>query len=107
MVSIKSVNKTIVFLSICVMYHTVQGDCRPLRRSISEVQLMHNVGVRKHVQERQDWLEAKMRDIHTASLRNAESVTTRRLPQDIPDLKDITPSELAYILNILDKLSSE
>ncbi|TSS60373.1 BTB/POZ domain-containing protein 10 [Bagarius yarrelli] len=42
-------------------------DSRPLsRRSVSEVQLMHSVSVRKHIQQRQDWLQEHMQDIHTA-----------------------------------------
>uniref|UniRef100_A0AAY4DU48 Parathyroid hormone n=1 Tax=Denticeps clupeoides TaxID=299321 RepID=A0AAY4DU48_9TELE len=48
-------------------------DGRRTRRSLSEVQLMHNVGEHKYVQERQDWLQTKLRDIHTAPHRNAES----------------------------------
>lgn len=78
------------------------------KRSISEVQLMHNLGEHKHVQERQDWLQMKLRDIHTASLRNAErgeKVRTRRLlPEDLLDLEELTPNEVEYILNILEKL---
>lgn len=33
------------------------------KRTISEVQLMHNVQEHKHVGQRQDWLQTKLRDI--------------------------------------------
>uniref|UniRef100_A0A8C5FK30 Parathyroid hormone n=1 Tax=Gadus morhua TaxID=8049 RepID=A0A8C5FK30_GADMO len=33
------------------------------KRTISEVQLMHNVQEHKQVSQRQDWLQAKLRDI--------------------------------------------
>ncbi|KAI5105529.1 parathyroid hormone 1a [Silurus meridionalis] len=48
---------------------SMRTDCRPLsRRSVSEVQLMHSVGLHKHIQQRQDWLQEHMQDIHTAPL---------------------------------------
>lgn len=69
---------------------------------------MHNLGEHKHVQFRQDWLQMKLRDIHTASLRNAERVekvrTRSLLSEDLPDLEELTPNEVEYILNILEKL---
>lgn len=37
------------------------------KRSISEVQLMHNVREHKQVGERQDWLQEKLKDIIVAS----------------------------------------
>lgn len=70
---------------------------------------MHNVGVHKHVQERQDWLQMKLRDIHTAASRNGERqgdrdrVRTRSL-EDLPEFKDLTESELEYVINLFDKL---
>uniref|UniRef100_A0A8C7UHJ0 Parathyroid hormone n=1 Tax=Oncorhynchus mykiss TaxID=8022 RepID=A0A8C7UHJ0_ONCMY len=42
------------------------------KRSISEVQLMHNVGVHKQVGERQDWLQLKLKDIIAASHAKAQ-----------------------------------
>ncbi|KAJ8247536.1 hypothetical protein GJAV_G00247490 [Gymnothorax javanicus] len=48
---------------------------------------MHNLGENKHVQGRQYWLRMKLKDIHTASLRNSERrerIRARRLlPEDI------------------------
>lgn len=69
---------------------------------------MHNLGEHKHVQERQDWLQMKLRNIHTASLRNmdrADRMKSRRLlPEDLPELKDLTPTEMEYVLDVLEKL---
>ncbi|KAF3832659.1 hypothetical protein F7725_026324 [Dissostichus mawsoni] len=43
-------------------------EARPLRkRTISEVQLMHNVREHKQVGDRQDWLQEKLKDITVAS----------------------------------------
>ncbi|KAG7329543.1 hypothetical protein KOW79_007717 [Hemibagrus wyckioides] len=69
MVSTRSLHKTMVFLCLCVLYNSMRTDSRPLsRRSVSEVQLMHSIGVRKHIQQRQEWLQEHMQDIHTAPL---------------------------------------
>ncbi|TKS70180.1 Parathyroid hormone [Collichthys lucidus] len=40
---------------------------RKRKRTISEVQLMHNVREHKQVGERQDWLQGKLKDIIVAS----------------------------------------
>ncbi|KAJ8393133.1 hypothetical protein AAFF_G00068160 [Aldrovandia affinis] len=85
-------------LSISHGSRQTQSEGRPLRkRSVSEMQLMHNLGERKHVLERQDWLQMKLKDLHTASLRNAdkgERVRTRSLlPDDLPGLDELTPNE--------------
>ncbi|KAF5897960.1 parathyroid hormone [Clarias magur] len=57
----------------------MRADSRPLsRRAISEVQLMHSVGLRKHIQQRQDWLQEHMQDIHTAP-RNYGKMSSERI----------------------------
>lgn len=33
---------------------------------------MHSIGVRKHNQQRQDWLQEHMQDIHTAPLHDGK-----------------------------------
>uniref|UniRef100_A0A673YHK8 Parathyroid hormone n=1 Tax=Salmo trutta TaxID=8032 RepID=A0A673YHK8_SALTR len=94
MFPIRGLDVKVVLISLCILYYSTQSEGRPvIKRSISEVQLMHNLGEHKHVQERQDWLQMKLRDIHTASLRN-----------DLLDLEELTPNEVEYILNILEKL---
>uniref|UniRef100_A0A4W4G1C4 Parathyroid hormone n=1 Tax=Electrophorus electricus TaxID=8005 RepID=A0A4W4G1C4_ELEEL len=42
------------------------------KRSISEVQLMHNVGEHKQVVERQDWLQVKLKTILIPSLNDSQ-----------------------------------
>ncbi|KAF2979309.1 hypothetical protein EK904_012476 [Melospiza melodia maxima] len=43
------------------------SDGRPMvRRSVSEMQLMHNLGEHRHAVERQDWLQMKLQDVHSA-----------------------------------------
>ncbi|OXB60394.1 hypothetical protein ASZ78_000800, partial [Callipepla squamata] len=36
------------------------------KRSVSEMQLMHNLGEHRHAVERQDWLQMKLQDVHSA-----------------------------------------
>ncbi|CDQ61628.1 unnamed protein product [Oncorhynchus mykiss] len=98
MFPIRGLDVKVVLISLCILCYSTQSEGRPvIKRSISEVQLMHNLGEHKH-----------LRDIHTASLRNAErgeKVRTRRLlPEDLLDLEELTPNEVEYILNILEKL---
>uniref|UniRef100_A0A3Q3GR98 Parathyroid hormone n=1 Tax=Labrus bergylta TaxID=56723 RepID=A0A3Q3GR98_9LABR len=40
-----------------------------VKRTISEVQLMHNVREHKQVGDRQDWLQEKLKDIIVASVK--------------------------------------
>ncbi|KAK6472880.1 parathyroid hormone, partial [Huso huso] len=74
------------------------------KRSVSEMQLMHNLGEHRHVQERQDWLQMKLKDVHTASLRNnVERGRTRRLlPEEFPE--ELTDEEREYIQKLLEML---
>lgn len=48
-------------LEFTVVFHSYR------KRTISEVQLMHNVREHKQVGERQDWLQEKLKDIIVAS----------------------------------------
>ncbi|XP_022602015.1 parathyroid hormone [Seriola lalandi dorsalis] len=95
-----------VFMSLCILHLSTLCEGRPMRkRTVSEVQLMHNVGEHKQVQERQEWLQMRLRDIHTAAARGSSREvgrTRRRLrPEDLPDL---TPEEIQYALDFLEKL---
>lgn len=49
------------------------------KRTISEVQLMHNVREHKQVGERQDWLQEKLKDIIVASARPQQSGNIKSL----------------------------
>lgn len=68
---------------------------------------MHNVGVHKHVELRQDWLLMKLRDIHTASIKNAMKMDQERTklpPEIIPKLKELNSRETEDIIHVLEKL---
>lgn len=56
---------------------------------------MHNLGVHKHVELRQDWLQMKLRGIHTAPVKNTDI---------IPELKELNPGEAEDIIAVLEKL---
>ncbi|NXA81095.1 PTHY protein, partial [Thryothorus ludovicianus] len=52
---------------LCAMCLFTTSDGRPMvKRSVSEMQLMHNVGEHRHTVERQDWLQMKLQDVHSA-----------------------------------------
>ncbi|GAA6231254.1 parathyroid hormone [Lates japonicus] len=97
---------TIVFISFCILHLSTLSEGRPLRkRTVSEVQLMHNVGEHKQVQERREWLQMRLRGIHTAAARGSSGEvgrTRRRLRLD--EFPDLTPEEIQYALNFLEKL---
>ncbi|NXO71448.1 PTHY protein, partial [Phainopepla nitens] len=52
---------------LCAMDFFTTSDGRPMvKRSVSEMQLMHNLGEHRHAVERQDWLQMKLQDVHSA-----------------------------------------
>ncbi|KAM9556235.1 parathyroid hormone [Guaruba guarouba] len=65
MTSIKNLSRTAIILyAICFF---TNSDGRPMmKRSVSEMQLMHNLGEHRHTVERQDWLQMKLQDVHSA-----------------------------------------
>ncbi|KAL1247482.1 hypothetical protein QQF64_022858 [Cirrhinus molitorella] len=63
---------------------------------------MHNLRVHKHVELRQDWLQMKLREIHTASKKNEDK--TGLAPDIIPELKDLNPREAEDIIAVLERL---
>ncbi|KAG7234313.1 hypothetical protein INR49_005106 [Caranx melampygus] len=117
----------ILFISFCILHLSTLCEGRPMsqvinvvylshnpvyrKRTVSEVQLMHNVGEHKQLQERREWLQMRLQDIHTAAARGGSSSssssselgrTRRKLrPEDLPDL---TPEEIQHALNFLEKL---
>lgn len=74
------------------------------KRTVSEVQLMHNLGEHKQMQERREWLQMRLRGIHTESSGEAGRKRRRLLPEELPDLSDLTPEEIQYALTIMEKL---
>uniref|UniRef100_A0A3Q3DIP6 Parathyroid hormone n=1 Tax=Hippocampus comes TaxID=109280 RepID=A0A3Q3DIP6_HIPCM len=73
------------------------------KRTVSEVQLMHNLGERRQVQERRDWLQLRLRGIHTAPGHSRWEVgrARRRL---FPELSGLTTEELQEALKIFENL---
>uniref|UniRef100_A0A3Q0QSZ6 Parathyroid hormone n=1 Tax=Amphilophus citrinellus TaxID=61819 RepID=A0A3Q0QSZ6_AMPCI len=67
------------------LYHTSAHR----KRTVSEVQFMHNRGEHKQVQERREWLQMRLRGIHTAGL---------------DELSDLTSEEIQHALNVLEEL---
>ncbi|MBN3322442.1 PTHY protein, partial [Atractosteus spatula] len=106
----RSLDKLSCIMVLCALYYSSQSEGVPLRkRSVSEVQLMHSLGEHKYDKERQDWLQMKLKDIHTASLRSnaerGEKVRNRRLlPEDFTDFEVLTFEEKEYIRNLLEML---
>ncbi|XP_034734996.1 parathyroid hormone 1a [Etheostoma cragini] len=89
----------LVFISLCILHLFTLCEARPLRkRTVSEVQLMHNLGELKQVQERKVWLQMKLQGIYTAPAWGSSEETgrtRRRLhPEELPDLSDLTPEEI-------------
>ncbi|XP_068460101.1 parathyroid hormone 1a [Clinocottus analis] len=85
-----------LFLSLCIVQLFPLGEGRPRRkRTVSEVQLMHDLGELKQAQERRRWLQMRLRGIH-----GEEAGATRRTP----DLSNMTPEEIQFALNLLEQL---
>ncbi|XP_042337327.1 parathyroid hormone-like [Plectropomus leopardus] len=111
MVNKRSLDHKTVFLSLCILHLLTLCGGRPLRkRTVSEVQLMHNIGELKQVQERRDWLQLRLQGIHTApawrpgSGGEVDRARRRLRPEDLPDLSDMTPEDIQHALNLLEKL---
>ncbi|NXB01927.1 PTHY protein, partial [Cnemophilus loriae] len=54
----------IILCAIC--FFTTSDGRAMMKRSVSEMQLMHNLGEHRHTMERQDWLQMKLQDVHSA-----------------------------------------
>ncbi|KAM5318250.1 parathyroid hormone [Glossophaga mutica] len=63
MMSAKGVAKVmIIMFAICFF---AKSDGKPIkRRSVSEIQLMHNLGKHLNSMERVEWLRKKLQDVH-------------------------------------------
>nr|XP_019959723.1 PREDICTED: parathyroid hormone-like [Paralichthys olivaceus] len=100
---------TIVFISLCILHLSTLGEGRPLRkRTVSEVQLMHNLGEHQQLQERRDWLQLRLRGLHTAAARGSSpeaALARRRRPRtEEPPVPELTPQEIQKALTFLEKL---
>ncbi|XP_068579892.1 parathyroid hormone 1a [Cebidichthys violaceus] len=101
-----------VFISLCIVHLLALSEGRPLRkRTVSEVQLMHDLGELKQVQERRQWLQMRLQlqGAHTGptswgSIGEAGRPRRRLRPEELPDLSDMTPEEIQLALNLLENL---
>ncbi|NWI97609.1 PTHY protein, partial [Pitta sordida] len=65
MTSIRNLARIGILLYAMCLF--TNSDGRPtVKRSVSEMQLMHNFGEHRHAVERQDWLQMKLQDVHSA-----------------------------------------
>ncbi|NXY60682.1 PTHY protein, partial [Callaeas wilsoni] len=65
MPSVRNLARAAIIL--CAICFFTTSDGRPMmKRSVSEMQLMHNLGEHRHAVERQDWLQMKLQDVHSA-----------------------------------------
>ncbi|XP_062869482.1 parathyroid hormone 1b [Trichomycterus rosablanca] len=72
-VSTYTMNKAMLIILVWSLCHLVALEGQPIsKRSISEVQLMHNVGEHKQVVERQDWLQVKLKTIIIPSINESQ-----------------------------------
>lgn len=77
------------------------------KRAVSEVQLMHNLGEHKQVQERREWLQQRLHGIHTIGLNNDDEPGWGRkgiASRELPNLRDLTPEEIQNALHVLEEL---
>ncbi|XP_054633398.1 parathyroid hormone-like [Dunckerocampus dactyliophorus] len=90
------------FLAIVCIWHviTLTGGLPLRKRTVSEVQLMHDRGELRQVQERRDWLQVRLRGLHTVPAQSRWS-RTGFFPQE---LSSLTVEQIQDALNTFDKL---
>ncbi|KAM4552912.1 parathyroid hormone 1a [Fundulus diaphanus] len=96
----------ILFIFFCVMHLVIFCQGRPLsKRTVSEVQLMHNLRHHQQVQERQEWLQTRIQNIHNAAGQTSSGVTEGWRRTLHPDqMAELTPEEIQQALDFLEKL---
>ncbi|XP_037539081.1 parathyroid hormone-like, partial [Nematolebias whitei] len=99
----------ILFISLIVLYLFIHCQGRPIsKRTVSEVQLMHNLRHHKQVQERREWLQRRIQDIHnaaqTSSGGDSESLRRRLHPEELTELGDLTSEEIQQAIDFFEKL---
>lgn len=70
------------------------------KRTVSEVQLMHNVGEHKRVKERQNWLLTRLQGVSSGSSVETTRTKRRLSPEELSDLSGMTPEEIQYALDL-------
>lgn len=81
------------------------------RRSVGEVQLMHNLREHKQVQERLEWLHRRLQGMNTLGLNNKNNNNNKSgwgrkgiVFREQPNLRDLTQEEIQYAIKALEKL---
>uniref|UniRef100_A0A8C7X3T9 Parathyroid hormone n=1 Tax=Oryzias sinensis TaxID=183150 RepID=A0A8C7X3T9_9TELE len=81
------------------------------KRTVSEMQLMHNLGQHKQVEDRREWLLMRVRGIHNPAGRRggggdpAEARRRRRLrPEELDGLDGLTAEDIRDALDLLEHL---
>nr|XP_057945764.1 parathyroid hormone 1b [Doryrhamphus excisus] len=71
---------------LILIFSSLNTDAKPLRkRTISEVQLMHNVREHKQVGERQEWLQEKLKDIMVTSVKPQHGLSSINMKNIFPN----------------------
>ncbi|XP_054589400.1 parathyroid hormone 1a [Nothobranchius furzeri] len=101
------------FKNLCVflvvLYLSIHCQGHPVsKRTVSEVQLMHNLRHHKQVQERREWLQMRIQDIHNAARAigaDAKIQSSRRLrPEELSELGELTSEEIQQAVDFFEKL---
>uniref|UniRef100_A0A3B3DMK1 Parathyroid hormone n=1 Tax=Oryzias melastigma TaxID=30732 RepID=A0A3B3DMK1_ORYME len=79
------------------------------KRTVSEMQLMHNLGQHKQLEDRREWLLMRVRGIHNPAGGpgggDAEARRRRRLrPEELSGLDGLTAEDIRDALDLLEHL---
>ncbi|XP_017562721.1 parathyroid hormone 1b [Pygocentrus nattereri] len=87
MSSVLAMDKTLLMILLWNLWSLPNLEGLPVsKRSISEVQLMHNVGEHKQVLERQDWLQVKLKSILIPSVNDSQKGQKGKTRTFFPDI---------------------
>ncbi|XP_016370073.1 parathyroid hormone-like [Sinocyclocheilus rhinocerous] len=99
MLPIRSLERIVLIIVLWDLCSLLYLEGLPLsKRSISEVQLMHNVREHKEMLERQDWLQLKLNNILIPSLNDPQK--EQKVKTNSPSIRRLRKGEGAtWILN--------
>ncbi|XP_055505934.1 parathyroid hormone 1a [Leucoraja erinacea] len=66
---------------LCTLCTALLSESRPIRRSVSEMQLMHDMGRHLYDSKRQELIKDVVRDVHTASEKHITPYTESLSPK--------------------------
>ncbi|KAJ1177508.1 hypothetical protein NDU88_002763 [Pleurodeles waltl] len=71
---------TKVAIMLCGICFITRSDGRPTRRrSVSEVQLMHNFGEHRHNMDRQEWLQLQLLELYPDAMRQSAELQAEQV----------------------------